>query len=139
MMTERSTDLRSEVSRGLILAALLLAASFGAKRLSPEYLSPDLAHRLLGVLMGGVVVVYANAVPKAITPLIETRCDPGACQAIRRFAGWSLVIGGAAYAGAWALAPLRIADLLAVSFLGAFLLLVITRILWGIKKSKQMV
>jgi hypothetical protein len=50
--------------------------------------------------MGAVVVICANAVPKVLTPLIQSRCDPIAHQAIRRFTGWSLVIGGAAWATA---------------------------------------
>jgi hypothetical protein len=131
MMTNRSTDLRAEISRGLIIAALVLGASLAAKRLSPEYLSPDLAHRLFGVVMGGVIVVYANTVPKALNPMIEMRCEPAACQAVRRFTGWTLVLGGAGYAAAWAFAPLRIADVLAVSFLGASVLLVVARFVWG--------
>jgi hypothetical protein len=137
MTTNRTTDLRAEISRGLILAALLLGTSMAAKRLSPTYLSPDLSHRLLGVLMGAVVVIYANTVPKALAPLTQTRCDPIAAQAIRRFTGWSLVLGGTAYALAWAFAPLQIADALAVSFLGASVLLVAARVSWSIRKSKQ--
>ena len=137
MTTNRTTDFRAEITRGVILAALLLGASLAAKRLSPQYVNPDLAHRLLGVLMGAVVVIYANTVPKTLTPLLQTRCEPSAAQAVRRFTGWSLVIGGAAYALAWASAPLRIADLLAVSFLGASVLLVAARVAWSISKRKH--
>jgi hypothetical protein len=47
------------------------------------------------------------------------------------------VLGGAAYALAWAFAQLQIADVLAVSFLGASVLLVAARVSWSIGKSKQ--
>jgi len=134
--TNRTTDLRVNIWRGLMLAALLLSAAVVTKRVSPEYLSPDLARRLLGVLMGAVVVIYANAVPKVLTPLIQSRCDPIAHQAIRRFTGWILVLGGAAYAAAWAIAPYRYADVIAVSCLGASVLLVVTRIAWSMKGKK---
>lgn len=137
MTTNRTTDLRTQISRGVVLAALLLGASLATKRLSPQYVNPELAHRLLGVLMGMVVVIYANTVPKTLTPLLQTRCDPIAAQAARRFTGWSLVVGGAAYALAWAFAPLRIADMLAAGFLGASLLLVAARVAWTIRRSKR--
>lgn len=136
MTTNRTTDRRANIWRGLILAALLLSAAVVTKRVSPEYLSPDLARRLLGVLMGAVVVIYANAVPKVLTPLIQSRCDPIAHQAIRRFTGWILVLGGAAYAVAWAIAPYRYADVLAASFLGASVLLVVTRITWSLRNKR---
>jgi len=90
MTTNSSRSSHASIVRGLIIAALLLAVSLLLAALSPDHLSPELARRLLGVLMGAVVVVYANAVPKALTPLILTRCDPGAEQAMRRFTGWSL-------------------------------------------------
>jgi hypothetical protein len=137
MTTNQTTHLRSEIWRGLILACLLLGASVATKRLSPVYLSPEIARRLLGVLMGAVVVVYANAVPKVLTPLIKARCNPISEQAIRRFTGWSLVFGGAAYAAAWAIAPFRSADVFAASFLGASLLLVVARVAWSIRSKPR--
>ncbi|MDB5747244.1 MAG: hypothetical protein JWP72_2092 [Massilia sp.] len=33
---------------------------------APEYLSVEMARRLTGVLLGFVVVVYANAIPKSL-------------------------------------------------------------------------
>ena len=115
-------------SRGLIVAGVLLGVAAGLKLLSPGHLSPEAAHRILGVLLGAVVVVYANAVPKALSPLMQMRCDPVAEQAIRRFTGWSLVLGGAAYSGVWAIAPLAYANLLAASLLGSTVLLVVLRL-----------
>jgi hypothetical protein len=37
----------------------------------------------------------------------------------------------------WAFAPLQIADVLAVGFLGASVLLVVVRVAWGFKKNKH--
>jgi hypothetical protein len=135
MTTNRTNYLRADIWRGLIVAAVLLGAALAARRLSPEYVSPELARRSLGVLMGSVVVFYANAVPKALTPLIEARCDPTAGQAIRRFVGWILVFGGAAYAVAWAIAPFKSADMFAAGFLAASLLLVFARIAWSMRNK----
>lgn len=116
------------ISRGLIIAGLLLAAAAALRLLSPGHLSPELADRLLGILMGAVVVIYANAVPKAFVPLLHLRCDPVAEQAMRRFAGWALAQGGAAYAVAWAIAPLSAANMIAAILLGTALLLIIVRL-----------
>lgn len=137
MTTNRSQALRVSIPHGLILAGLLLAVSVALKLLSPDHLSPELARRLLGVLMGTVVVVYANAVPKALSPLIRMRCDPVAEQAMRRFAGWSLALGGAAYAVAWVIAPLKDANVLAATLLGAALLLVVARLAWGMARGSR--
>lgn len=131
MTTNRSEASRVSISRGLIVAGLLLGVSLALKLLSPDHLSPELARRLLGVLIGAVVVVYANAVPKALTPLIQMRCDPAAEQATRRFSSWSLALGGAAYVVAWLIAPFESANVLAASLLGAALLLGGVRLTWA--------
>ncbi|MBY0573375.1 MAG: hypothetical protein K2P84_06805, partial [Undibacterium sp.] len=86
------------ILRALIFAALFLGATLAIRLLSPEYLSAELAQRLLGVMMGCVVIFYSNVVPKTLTPLTRMRCDPNTEQSIRRFTGWSLVLGGLGYA-----------------------------------------
>jgi len=137
MTTNPCQTSRVSISRGLMVAGVLLGVSFALKRLSPDHISPELSHRLLGVLMGAVVVVYANAVPKTLSPLIQMRCNPVAEQAMRRFTGWSLVVGGAAYAVASLIAPLDKADLLAVTLLGAATLLAVARVVWGIARGSR--
>jgi len=128
MTQGRSQGSRAAIARGLIVAGVLLGGAVLLQRLSPAYLSPDAARRMLGVLMGAVVVVYANAVPKALTPLLQMRCAPAAEQAMRRFTGWTLAVGGAGYTTAWAVAPLAHARLLAASLLGIAVLLVVLRL-----------
>jgi hypothetical protein len=122
----------SPLVQALIGAALLLSLTAALTLLSPEYISTEFARRLLGVIMGCVVVLYANAVPKALTPLIRMRCSPAREQSIRRFYGWGLVLGGLGYAVAWLVAPLERANLLAAGLLGTALLAVVVRHLWAI-------
>jgi len=122
---------------GLIVAALFLGVSATLRWLAPEYLSLDLVKRILGFLMGAVVVGYANAAPKTLSPYIRMRCDPAAEQAIRRFTGWTLALGGTAYALTWAIAPLDIADWLSMGFLGGALLLVLARVALKMRKGKS--
>lgn len=137
MTTVRSQASRAAMSRGLIVAGGLLGVSMTLQRLSPEHLSSESARRMMGVLLGAVVVVYANAVPKALTPLLRLHCDPAAEQAMRRFTGWSLVLGGAAYAVAWVMAPLEYANVLSAGLLGAALLLVVVRLAWGMPSGPR--
>lgn len=119
---------RTSIIRGLIVAGVLIGGAVVLERLSPAYLGADAARRMLGVLMGAVVVLYANAVPKALLPLAQMRCAPAEEQAMRRFTGWSLAVGGAGYALAWVVAPLAHARLLGASFLGGAVLLVLLRL-----------
>lgn len=137
MTTNRPQASRVSISRELIVAGLVLGVSVALALLSPDHLSPELARRLLGVLIGAVVVVYANAAPKALSPLIQMRCDPVAEQAMRRFTGWSLTLGGSAYVLTWLIAPLESANVLAASLLGAALLLVVVRLTWAMARRSR--
>lgn len=125
------------LTRALIFAVVFVSAAAAIRLLSPEHLSRDLGQRLIGVMMGLVVAFYANAVPKALSPLLLMRCDPAAEQAMRRFTGWSLTLGGAAYAVTWLIAPVPIAKVLSTSLLGAALLLVVARVALRIRKGKS--
>lgn len=127
-MTVQSHPPHAGIKRGLIIAGLLILASAVLELLSPSYLSRDVELRILGLLTGGVVLLYANLVPKAITPRISACGDPKVEQSIRRLTGWALALGGIAYAIVWMIAPIQYATALAVSVLGASVLVVVTRI-----------
>jgi len=96
----------SPVVRALFGAALIVAASAALQWASPEYIADSTARRLTGALLGAVVVFYANVIPKSLTALARLRCAPEREQAARRFAGWSLVLGGLGYMLAALFAPL---------------------------------
>ena len=135
-MTGESTAPNASIGRGLIIAGALLGAAAVLRVLSPDHLSPELARRMMGVLMGVVAVVYANAVPKALSPLLQLR-DPAKEQAMRRFTGWCLVLGGTAYAVAWLIAPLESANVIAATLLGVSLLLVVMRFVWATTRGAR--
>ena len=137
MTTNRVDASHVPIARGLLTAGLILGISVALKLLSPAHLSPVLVSRLFGVLLGTVVVVYANAVPKALSPLIQLRCDAVAEQGLRRFAGWSLTLGGAAYAVVWLSAPLARANGLARILLGVAVSLVVVRLAWGMVRGAR--
>lgn len=132
-MTARPPQARTIIVRSLLVAAVILGVSAALSRLAPEYLSTDLATRLVQTMMGIVVIAYSNAIPKALTPLMQLRCTPAAEQRMRRFAGWTLTLGGVGYALSWALAPIALAPVLATVLLAGSLLLVLGRLAWARK------
>jgi succinate dehydrogenase hydrophobic anchor subunit len=123
-------------SRALLIAAGLIAGALALRWLSPEYIGKDVGQRALGVMLGMLVVVYANAVPKMLAPLLQGR-DAAREQALRRFTGVALVLGGLAYALAWMLAPLDRAALVAGSLLACALVLVIARWAWAFASASR--
>lgn len=95
----------SSISRALLAAGLILAVSAIVAWLTPTYLEPDTGRRLMAALFGAMFVMYANAIPKAVTA--RSRCAPAVGQAARRFTGWVLVIGGLGYIAVALLAPVE--------------------------------
>ncbi len=117
------------MKRGLIIATMLIGVAIILKWLSPETISRDLANRLFGMAVGGVLLVFANDVPKALgKPLERMRCDPAEEQAARRFVGWAVTLGGLAYVMVWLLAPINLTKVLAGSLLGAAVLASVVRV-----------
>ena len=115
------------LGRALAGAAFILAASAALRWASPVYLDEEAARRLVGVLLGLVVVVYANAIPKSLVALARLRCPPAQEQAARRFAGWSLVLGGLGYVAASLAAPLASMHLVGGAILGVALAAAVLR------------
>lgn len=119
----------SQLGRALLAAALIIGISAGLAWAAPVYISSELSHRLLGALLGAVVVIYSNAIPKVLTARARRHAAPGEEQAARRFAGWILVLGGFGYMFAWLLAPITMAALAGGAILAAALLLAVVRCL----------
>lgn len=113
--------------RALLGAALIVAIAGALRWATPEYIDADLARRLVGVLLGAVVVFYANVIPKSLTALAQLQCAPAREQAARRFAGRSLVLGGIGYMLAALFAPLAAMHLVGGGLLGLALLAAILR------------
>jgi hypothetical protein len=125
------------IVQSLIIAGVFLAATVLLKHMAPDYLDPELARRLMGALPGIMLVLYANAIPKAVVPIARMHCDPATDQAVRRFVGWTLVLGGVAYLVAWIVVPVEQAATVSCSFLGAAMLAVVARLAWGKTKARR--
>ena len=117
---------RLAVARGLVYAGLLLQVAIIIKSMSPNELSPELSQRFLGFWMGVMVAYFGNSIPKE-RPSVECR-NAAAGQGLRRFAAWSITVGGLGFALLSAFAPYEDSGPLAVSFLGACLMLVVFRL-----------
>lgn len=106
------------IRRSLLIAAVYLLTAVVLNAFRQHHLvSAEAVTRLMGILMGSVVLVSANAIPKRLVPLARLSCNPIREQAYRRFGGWALALGGLGYTLAYALAPITIASTLAVCLL----------------------
>lgn len=121
-----SQEARLAIGRSLIFAGLFLQASIILKSMGPSELSHEMSQRLLGFWMGAFVAYFANSIPKE-RPSVACRSS-AAGQSVRRFAAWSISIGGLGFALLSAFAPYEDSKPLAVSFLGACLMLVVLRL-----------
>lgn len=117
----------SQLARCLLAAAAILGISAALAWLAPAYISTDMSRRLLGALLGAVVVFYSNSIPKVLAARSRMRCSPAEDQAARRFAGWILVFGGFGYMLAWLLAPIDMARVIGGAILGTSVLLAVLR------------
>lgn len=113
--------------RALMGAGLFVGVTALVKWATPALIDAELAQRLIGFMMGGIVVVYANALPKQLTPLALLRCDPATEQSLRRFTGKALVLGGLGYSLAWLAAPIILANALAGAVLAIALTIALGR------------
>ena len=107
-------------SGALIGMSLLIAR---AVRL--DLIDGDAGNRTMGVILGALLMVMGNFLPKRIKQLSDDDCEPSRCQPYRRFAGWTFVLAGIGYAGAWLVAPIEHAGTLAMSICATAVLLVV--------------
>ena len=103
-----------------ILYALIFSAAFLALTAALGYaktqglLSEEFVKRTVQVIIGLGLAAWSNFTPKQIG-------SPGSPQAeawkqrLLRVTGWSMVLGGLAYAGLWAFAPLDFANTASVA------------------------
>lgn len=85
-----------------ILACFVLVMVFGAGKLTGT-LDPLVARRGVGVMLGLLLMVTGNFVPKL--RLFQSATGVGESDAIDRFAGWTFVLCGLAFAAVFRSAP----------------------------------
>ena len=137
--TWRATEAdQLRLSRAITGAGLILAAALSLRLAETlDVLGGGISERAMGVVIGAVLVVCGNAIPKTLKPLAQEKCDPASEQALRRFAGWTFVLAGLGYAIAWLVVPLDWANLVATLIAAAALVLVATRLLRAVRPRKR--
>ncbi len=95
------------MSVGVVLLAM---AGFAIAR-ETGLVSPDFGKRGAAAMLGLMLSVCGNILPKIARRLELGRETAAAYASADRLAGWALVVGGLAYAGVWAFAPIERAPL----------------------------
>ena len=116
----------------LIAGAMIFLTLLVVSADKAGYIGDATGKRVIKVAIGLLVVYFSNLAPKTLEPLSEGR-DPARVQALQRFTGWALVLGGLGYALAWLVVPIEHAAIVSMAILGSALLLVVARCLWTIK------
>ncbi|MCS6627194.1 hypothetical protein N0B44_30235 [Roseibacterium beibuensis] len=115
----------------IALAALILAAAGTLSYLeSNALIEADIARRSMQVLIGLMLTGYANVMPKQLDRLRGSIRAQAAAQAAVRVGGWSLTLGGLAYAGLWAFAPLDVANTASIVVVAGATLLTVGYSIW---------
>jgi len=132
-------DERRYFSASIIAAGLIIATAMGLKLLANlTTLDLSLVERFWGVTMGAVLIVMGNMMPKILSPLTHQHCAHRKAQSVQRFAGWSFVLAGLAYAAAWLVLPEQQAGTVATLICLFSVILVILRCAWAFKAPSKL-
>lgn len=116
---------RRAIRASLFGAALILSGALAISLGETLGLIDDVpGQRLFGVMLGLVLVVTGNFLPKTARSLIRTQCDAARLQGIERISGWLLVLAGLAHTGIWLFAPADRANTAAMMVVAAALFLI---------------
>lgn len=122
-------------TQSVALAIIMLTISLGlaiAQRL--DLIGNGIADRVFGAVIGIMLAVYGNAVPKNLERLEGRQCRPSRIQSFQRFAGWTMVVTGLLYAAVWIILPSDIGKPVSTVILGTMVLLLAPRLAWCLLK-----
>ena len=113
------------------LAGLILALAFGLEIARTLHLiASQMPDRLVAVALGVILMLIGNQLPKLLQPMQDEQCQSARSLALKRFAGWMLVLAGFGYGLVWLILPVSDAGQIAITVLGAPLALMMARIVW---------
>ena len=96
---------RRSIAGAGVAGAAILALSLAVALAKAVGVEDWTSERTLGVVVGSMLLVLGNAIPKASVSPTDRSCLAGGSYAIRRFAGWMFAGAGAVGLGAWLFAP----------------------------------
>lgn len=114
------------IRSAIAFAGLIMAFSLGATLATTlgGLDNEEVSRRTIMVIMAASFVFAGNALPKTLTPLSALQCDPARVQAYQRFAGWTFVLTGLAFAIAWLVLPLDLAEPVSIALLMSGMLII---------------
>ena len=116
----------------LAFAVLIFAVSFGLRFAeNAGMIGAEEARRTMQVLIGLGFAAYANMMPKQLWNMRGSARAEAWAQRGLRVGGWSMMLGGLAFAGLWAFAPLAIADVASKAVLASATAVTIGYALWS--------
>lgn len=125
------TKFVKETIPGMIGAMTGLSLYFGhGFVISHGYMEAGMATQLGHILYGLGFLIIGNMLPKRIPPLPDISLSSPRVQTLRRFAGWTLALGGLSYSITWLAAPVQIAETLGTSIALICVLVVVPPAIW---------
>ncbi|MCF6294046.1 MAG: hypothetical protein L3J04_11700 [Robiginitomaculum sp.] len=120
-------QLRSGISAAGLILALAMVLSIAQQY---QTIDAEMGERINSAILGAIVMIMGNFLPKAINPINGNNCEISTTQKIQRFAGWTFVVSGFLYSLIWVFAPIDLAAKLAMYALGLGVALIVTRFFW---------
>ena len=119
------------------LAALIIAAALAVTfARSQGLIGSDMGERIVMVVIGLVLVVLNNAVPKQLaSPRASARAEAFG-QSVRRTTGWAMTLGGLAWAAIWVFAPMDLARTLSIVAMGGAVAVVLGHFVWALRRYR---
>jgi hypothetical protein len=139
MSDDATLRAKQSIRSALVLAGAMLGGTLLlalANKLG--WINSDLTTRGVMVLIGLMLVIIGNAMPKKLEGPVPPSVGVAALrQAISRVGGWAMTLGGVAYAGLWAFAPRDVALIGSVSAVLLAVAVMFGYALWRIAASRS--
>jgi hypothetical protein len=125
------------ISFSLAVAGFILAAAAGLKYAQfAQVIDADTARRAIQVIIGLVLAVYGNFMPKDIARARSVRAQ-ARVQSALRVGGWAMALAGLIHAGLWAFAPIAVAHLAAMAVVATATLVTMAYAGWAFRSCKR--
>jgi hypothetical protein len=126
------------IRRGIVFAGLILVIVLSMKLATAMGVieDADLSRRATMAILGAFFVVTGNAMPKTLTPLSALQCDAARVQAFQRFAGWTWVLTGLAFAIVWLALPVDLAKPVSLVLLTSGMLTIVWQVV-RLRRTRQ--
>ena len=130
----------ASITSAIVFAGLIMSVSLSAKLALTLGTADDgdLSRRATMAILGAMFMFTGNAFPKRLTPLSALQCDGARLQAFQRFAGWTWVLTGFAFAIVWLVLPLDLAKPVSVALLMSGMLIIGAQIV-RLRRTRQRV